>query len=498
MNILSANGRWPYWLAATLLTLTLVVGGSVQALPMLRLADQLLAVGVIVVVLISARTFHLRGLALFGCILCIAIAALPLLQIVPLPAGIWHAFPGRDVPSAVGAVFGFDTASMPLSLDPDATFASLLGALPAFAAFAVAHKVNAPGHVRLLLVLVGLALLSLVIGVVQVTTGQGYFYETAHEGLPIGLFANRNHQADLMLVGIIVSMVLGTRPQLFPGLRLFRPALFAAAAAMTAGVVATGSRSGMALLLYAVVAVFLLSGKVALSPKRMAIAAVATVIIPLCLILAGSQVVTQSLHRFDRQQTDQRFDFWPAARWTAEHYFPAGAGIGTFDPVFRANEPLSLVGAHYIVHAHNEYIEIPLEGGLPGLLLILCFCIWWALATIRVGKADGRDLDALLGRIGSALIPIFLLHSAFDYPLRMIGLMTVFGFACGLLSRALLWRVSSPSPVKAQVTVPQRHEARASPGGNVHSFRATRKRQAPIDGTYLPEGGRGTSSEVQR
>jgi len=480
MRALSPTGQWPFWLAAAVLVLSVLVGGSVQALPMLRLADQLLAIVTIVAVLVTARAGRPHGWTLFGYVIAGLIALLPLLQIVPLPAAIWHQLPGRDVPAASAQLFGVDNQAMPLSLDPDSTLASLLGALPAFAAFVVAHRVSAPGHVRLLLILVGIALVSLMLGAVQVSTGLGYFYDTAHEGLPIGLFSNRNHQADLLLIGIVVSMVLGTRPQLFPSLGLFRPALFAAAAVMVMGIIATGSRSGMALILYVAVAVLLLSGKAAMSAKRITLVGLAIVIVPLCLILAGSQVAEQSFQRFDRQQTDQRFEFWPAARWTAEHYFPAGTGIGSFDTAFRANEPLSLIGEHYIVHAHNEYIEIPLEAGAAGVVLILAFYLWWVMATIRVSQGSDRDLDALLGRIGSAIIPIFLLHSALDYPLRMIGLMTVFGFACGLLSRALMRRLTGPEQATRPRPVAQRHEMASALGGNVHSFRATRRGQPPI------------------
>jgi O-antigen ligase len=407
-----------------------------------------------------------------------AIAALPLLQILPLPVSFWQALPGRDVALSSAHLFGFDSEAMPLSLDPGSTLQSFIEALPAFALFAVAHRVSAPGQVRLLLVIVGLALLSFTLGVVQIATGSANFYDTAHEGLPIGLFANRNHQADLLNIGILLSVILGMRPQLFPSLKLFRPVLFAAAAAMAAGVIATGSRSGMVLLVYVTAAAAALSGKTAWSPKRIAVAGIVVVIVPLCLVLAGSQVAEQSLQRFNRQQTDQRFEFWPAAVWTAEHYFPAGSGIGTFDPVFRANEPLSIVGDHYVVHAHNEYIEIPLEDGLPGALLVLCFLIWWIGATIVSAGTDDRNLDGLLGRIGSAIIPIFLLHSALDYPLRMLALMTVFAYACGLLSRTLLL---GKLPISA---LQRRSHRQADPGqrlgGRRYSLGATPSQQRPI------------------
>src|SRR3546814_8158382 len=48
-------------------------------------------------------------------------------------------------------------------------------------------------------------------------------------------------------------------------------------------------------------------------------------------------------------------------------YFPAGAGFGGFDPIFRLHEPLQLLKPPYFNHAHNDFLEIVLDGGLPPL-----------------------------------------------------------------------------------------------------------------------------------
>src|SRR3546814_14825252 len=77
-------------------------------------------------------------------------------------------------------------------------------------------------------------------------------------------------------------------------------------------------------------------------------------------------------------------------------YFPAGAGFGGFDPIFRLHEPFRLLKPTYFNHAHNDFLEVVLDGGLPAALLLLVAIGWYAIASIRsseerrVGKGCDR------------------------------------------------------------------------------------------------------------
>src|SRR3546814_13372301 len=72
-------------------------------------------------------------------------------------------------------------------------------------------------------------------------------------------------------------------------------------------------------------------------------------------------------------------------------YFPAGAGFGGFDPIFRLHEPFRLLKPTYFNHAHNDFLEVVLDGGLPAALLLLVAIGWYAIASIRAWRASGRD-----------------------------------------------------------------------------------------------------------
>src|SRR3546814_1928629 len=67
-------------------------------------------------------------------------------------------------------------------------------------------------------------------------------------------------------------------------------------------------------------------------------------------------------------------------------YFPAGAGFGGFDPIFRLHEPFRLLKPTYFNHAHNDFLEVVLDGGLPAALLLLVAIGWYAIASMRDRK----------------------------------------------------------------------------------------------------------------
>jgi O-antigen ligase len=98
-------------------------------------------------------------------------------------------------------------------------------------------------------------------------------------------------------------------------------------------------------------------------------------------------------------------------------YFPFGSGLGGFDPIFRMNEPFGLLKPTYFNHAHNDVLEIALDAGLPGLLLLVTALGWWAWLSVRAWRADVSVRHAL-PKLGSAMLLLVVVASLFDYPAR--------------------------------------------------------------------------------
>ena len=82
-------------------------------------------------------------------------------------------------------------------------------------------------------------------------------------------------------------------------------------------------------------------------------------------------------------------------------------------------------------HAHNDYLEIALELGLPGLVLVLLFALWWLRRSLAVWREDSPFIAS--GRAGSVIIGLVLMHSLVDYPIRSSAIAAIFAIGCALL-----------------------------------------------------------------
>jgi hypothetical protein len=131
---------------------------------------------------------------------------------------------------------------------------------------------------------------------------------------------------------------------------------------------------------------------------------------------------------------DIRLPVATATIHAAEAYGPVGAGFGSFVPVFQAAEPRNLLSTYYINHAHDDWLELWLAGGIPAVVLAGLFLLWFWRVTVRAWGARDIAADAAtVARAASIVILLLLLHSLVDYPLRTTALMVVFSFCAALM-----------------------------------------------------------------
>ncbi len=124
--------------------------------------------------------------------------------------------------------------------------------------------------------------------------------------------------------------------------------------------------------------------------------------------------------------------------------FPAGTGLGSFPQVYRTYENQNSVGSELVNHAHNDYLEFVMELGLAGLVLILAFIFWWANRTFQVWRSSYKGGD--LGRAGSVVVLVVLLHSMVDYPIRTSAMAVFVAMACALMVPVWSRRSQTTSP----------------------------------------------------
>jgi O-antigen ligase len=380
-----------------------------------------------------------------------ALALLIVLQLMPLPPAWWAGLPDREVVRDLYAAIGQEERWFPLALSPARAVNSLFSLIVPLAAlllFAIQAPEQRP---RLFLVVLVMTVVSVALGIMQLLgspNGSLYLYRITNNGLPVGLFSNRNHQALLISIGILLSAFATgralRRPRVnvawviggFSLLLVFLPFLLI-----------IGSRAGLVLgALMLLPSAFLIyqaargrrgrSGRSAMSDPRFRAAAAAGLAAVMGVIFAAIWF-SRSL-AFDRLidqnvELDLRAQTLPVVLDLTARQFPFGAGFGSFDTIYRQVEPAHLLMPSYLNHAHNDWIQFLLEGGLGALLLLIAALAWFGHVSFRVLWTNRTQLIPELF-VCMIIVGVYALSSVVDYPLRTPSLMAVFAICCGMLS----------------------------------------------------------------
>lgn len=370
--------------------------------------------------------------------LMVAVAAIPLIQLVPLPSAIWTGLPGREQVRLALDVTDVAAGWGPISLTPDETWRHFLAYLPPAAMLLAVLAGGRTLGRQLVLVCLAAAAISIVLGIAQLSSGgtQLYLWETTSAGSVVGFFANRNHLATLTLMLVSFGAVLAVgRPSGSAGRSMalrWAAICFVALSVIALGIIR--SRAGVILigptLGAGAVAAWLAAGR-----GRMGVPFIGGLAAAVAGIAAVAFfAIIPVLDRFDPGATPElRFDRWPLVLETAQVYLPLGSGVGSFDPVYRSVEPLGELDASFFNHAHNEYLEVLMETGWLGAAAVAAFLFWFARSawSAWIGPASlHRDLQ----RAASIGIIAMLGHSWVDYPMRTETIAVVFAICCGLLA----------------------------------------------------------------
>jgi O-antigen ligase len=290
---------------------------------------------------------------------------------------------------------------------------------------------------RLLAVLLLLGLVSGLVGLLQASDGGPTFYRVSTPGEASGLFANRNHQAALLATLFPMLAVFA-----WAGLRTLDQARLRWALALAAGgvfvplLLVTGSRMGFLLGGVGLAAVPLLYHRPALDHVAARLRRKRSMMIPglvggvgvivlvlLALLFARAGALSRMLATDQTQ--DLRFRVWgPIVDMTAR-YLPFGTGLGSFEIIFKLNEPNALLKPTYLNHAHNDWLEIALTGGIGAVALAMVAVAWWAKASLRAWRGDGTTRNVAFARLGMIVLGMLAAASVPDYPLRTPSLMCV-------------------------------------------------------------------------
>jgi O-antigen ligase len=366
---------------------------------------------------------------------------LAMAQLVPLPPSLWQALPGRTIFTEAAVLSGQAQPWRPWSIVPGATAnaaASLvvpLAVLLCAGGLKEAERRWVPG---LVLALIAAAAL---VGLLQFS-GVAWKNPLINDtiGQVSGTFANRNHLALFLVLGCLLAPVWAFTES--DQLSWRGPVALGLVLLFTLTILAGGSRAGLGLGVVALaIGLLLIKQRLGRALSRYPSWVLPVLTLGIIGVIAAFVLISVAADRAVSIQRalavdsgqDMRSRGLPIVLEMARTYFPLGSGLGGFDSIFRMHEPFGLLKPTYFNHAHNDFLEIVLDAGLPGLLLLLAGLSWWAWASVRAWRA-GSGMGHALAKMGSAMLLLVAVASLFDYPARTPMMMAMIMVAALWLS----------------------------------------------------------------
>lgn len=351
------------------------------------------------------------NLLLFGVVL------LPAVQLLPVHLLIGDGSAG-SIPQSVA-----------LTLSMERTAEALLFILPCALLIVVMSRFSENDFNRVLPFLYLGILANIAFGLVQFAARSGAGLSPGF--LPYearaGFFANPNHFATLMFVAIplVIYQFQAIRR---PALSLIAVAIILVASFATRSVAGVFLSMGCALFSYAAIV------------RMPAIWRVALVVVG----LIGMVVLSLNPGNVLEIRADDpldRMSIWSNSLRAVALYLPFGSGLGTFDLVYPSVEAGDDIRTSFVNHAHNEYLELVVEGGLAAALLLLAYLALLIAAAWRLPRSPLRSAAL-------CAIAFVLVHSGVEYPLRNLSLALLFG-----LLNAIVFSTGLPQPRSRRLKV---------------------------------------------
>ncbi|EGP58020.1 O-antigen polymerase [Agrobacterium tumefaciens F2] len=407
-----------YILGYALVAAMLCGGGTVRGLWI----DAFLQIGLIcastyVIIRFPNQSASSAGISMFCLVLFVG-----LVQLIPLPVAIFgeirqHIF----LPQINDTV----VSSTTISLASSRTISSLMTALCPIYFFVALSKLQQSDLMCLVRFFLLAVALNLVVLLLSYSSDQAVdFSSFLGFDVGVGLFANDNHLSSLLCASIPLFIYAG----MFMGWGYVSN--FAVLAILVL-LLAIGSRAGI------LIGIATLSSSLVLLFWKacigrfagLALLAIVTVYGYGAFVRIGAEVEETTLSRRDFTLTTVR---------AIEENWLTGTGFGSFDMVYPHYQRPQDVYSVFVNHAHNDFLEVFLEGGLAVAAIIICY-LWLLFA-----RLFALELSPLQ-RLSFLSVCVVLIHSTVDYPLRTTAISIAFAFFNALLFSPRNRPLMSPS-----------------------------------------------------
>lgn len=379
---------------------------------------------------------------------------LPVLQLIPIPFVIWENMPGHALyANAVSDVAGSELNQFrAYSLVPAATEYAWLALLPSILVFLFTLTLTKEQIKFAVSIFLGVVFFQAILGLMQYGGGAESmlrFYGKVPSTSAVGTYINRDHLAGLLEMALPLGLALlaasiGRSDVSRRHVRSLRQKLALLTAthlnktitygllsiAILLGLIFTNSRTGNAL---AMVVIFL--SAIAYSTRlggRNVYGLIGT-FAAISLVLALEIGMVPILNRFVQQDplADLRWVIFSDTIKAIGEFFPLGSGVGTFVPVYPRFQEMYLDNL-YINHAHNDYLEWLMEGGILAAILIFAFMLMYFSRWPKVWlRSEWKTINFIQVGAGIGMLAM-VLHTFVDFNLHTTANQVYFAFLAGL------------------------------------------------------------------
>ncbi|MFK5979037.1 MAG: O-antigen ligase family protein [Rhizobiaceae bacterium] len=383
--------RLSFYYLGSVILLALVIGGGVSQF---LLTDHLIQIALIPAVFIGFGGLFNPQISTFVRLFTLLSMLVVGLQFIPIDSDNW---PSQNIISLTQLQLFSPVPGK--SVESSLFFIVLLG----FCLHVMQLKPET--QARLLnFVFIGVTI-NIILVLFQLSYPNGFgTYGVLPYAISVGIFQNENHLSALFvaIIPMLAVRLIGVSNRGY----LCYPILLV----LVVVLYAVGSRAGVFMATVAAIfSVFWFKVGHRLIGKRIFwLIAVSPVLVVLMWKIGG----------FDIYFLDDRWlmtqNTWAALK---DHWL-LGSGLGSFETIYPLYERVDQIELKYTHHAHNDVLELLLETGLPGLVLLI------AMLVIILRNFD-RSLSTQ-----ACIFAIFtiILHSVLDYPLRTMAVGIIFSY----------------------------------------------------------------------
>jgi O-antigen ligase len=361
--------------------------------------------------------------------LLLALAALAILQVLPLPLPLVQVLsPARaELALATVPVLG-PVHSVPLSTTVPLTVEHLLRLAGYLLVFLLIRDIGWRAHASPwipVVPLIILASLEATLGILQAYTGDAGTVAN-------GTWVNRDHFAGFLEMCLPLAVMYGVSiagRTLVPALKAC--ALLALAALILVAILCSLSRMG---LVAALTSLFVI-GALALGSRWLVLASLAALSLSAFVFLPGDALIDRfaQLASTDSITSDMRVGMWTGTLHLIRAFPLFGCGLGAYESCFARYQTVAPMNT--IDFAHNDYLQFMAELGIIAFLLGLAFAVRLFVRTVRTATSGDSSRDRRLVAMACAgSFTAIALHSLVDFNLYIPANAMLLAWIAGIAS----------------------------------------------------------------